>query len=296
VIRLSGVAGDFGLELVRDGEFENLGFLFDSQPGKLCFLEKSSFRNQALRSRGLSCLLTTRELAPTMSEIPGLAVCANPRRVFFDLHNHLARSGEFYGASFASEIDQGALIHPRAWIAERNVRIRAGCRVGANATIEEGATLGSDVEIGAGVVVGAEGFQSYREGTSMVDMIHAGGVLVETGARILANAVVARAVFHQETVIGENSRIGNLAFISHAVRIGKRCFIAHHATVNGNVEIEDDAWIGPGATIAHNLRIGRDAKVSLGSTVIRDVAAGQRVTGSIALEHRKMLGHWVSLR
>ncbi len=295
-MRLSDAPRALGLEILRDGSFENLGFLVDAQPGKLCFLEKASFRNQALRSRGLSCLITTRELASDLDISLGIAVCENPRRMFFELHNYLARERVFYGLDFATEIDASAEIHPRASVAELNVRIGANCRVGPNATIGEGTTLAAGVEIGPGAVIGAEGFQCYRDGTEVVDMLHAGKVRVEQGARIYANAVIARAIFREESVIGENSRIGNLAFLSHNVRIGKRCFVAHHAAINGNVEIEDDAWIGPGATIANNLRIGREGKVSLGSTVIRDVAAGERVTGAIAIKHHRMLEHWVSLR
>ena len=55
-------------------------------------------------------------------------------------------------------------------------------------------------------------------------MEHAGGLLVGDRAEVMANAVVARAVFRQFTSIGEDCRIGNLAFVSHNVRIGAEQF------------------------------------------------------------------------
>jgi acetyltransferase-like isoleucine patch superfamily enzyme len=59
--------------------------------------------------------------------------------------------------------------------------------------------------------------------------------------------------------------------------------------VNGGVRIGKDTWIGPGATIVHGVEIGERASVSLGATVIRNLPSGQQVTGSLAIEHRKML-------
>lgn len=66
-------------------------------------------------------------------------------------------------------------------------------------------------------------------------------------------------------------------------------FVGHGAVVNGNVSVGANAWIGPGATIVDSIVIGEAAQISLGATVIRDVQAGKRVTGSLAIEHRKML-------
>jgi acetyltransferase-like isoleucine patch superfamily enzyme len=59
--------------------------------------------------------------------------------------------------------------------------------------------------------------------------------------------------------------------------------------VNGNVTIGANAKIGPGATVVNCIEIGDAAQISLGATVIRNVEAGTRVTGSLAMSHRKML-------
>ncbi len=101
----------------------------------------------------------------------------------------------------------------------------------------------------------------------------------------------ARAFFRQPTTIGPSTRVGNGAFVSHNVRTGRRCKIGHGSVVNGYVTIGDDVWIGPGATLANSITIGDGAGISLGSAVIGDVAAGQRVTGNVAVDHRRFLRH-----
>jgi UDP-3-O-[3-hydroxymyristoyl] glucosamine N-acyltransferase len=118
------------------------------------------------------------------------------------------------------------------------------------------------------------------------DMIHAGEIVVEDGALILANAVIAAAVFRQATRIGREARIGNCAFVSHNVQIGSRTYVGHGCVVNGNVRVGEEVWIGPGATVTNNISIGDHAHIALGSVVIRSVAARERVAGNFAVARR----------
>ncbi len=292
-MKLSALPDWFKIE--RDHEFENLGFLSDSLQQKLVFLESSQHLSVLTRAAGVSCVLTTPELARRLPLVPGLAIAAAPRRTFFELHNHLARHTDFYGTDSATEIDPTAEIHPRAWVAEKNVRIGPYTVVEPHVTILERTSIGSHVRLRAGAVIGSIGFQLSRWDDRVLDMFHAGSVAIHDHVDVLANAVVARGVFRQSTGIGLHSRIGNLAFVSHNVQIGRRCFIGHHAVVSGNVTIGDDAWVGPNATIANNLDVGQRAQISLGATVLRSVAAGERVTGFVALKHRRVLRHMASI-
>jgi UDP-3-O-[3-hydroxymyristoyl] glucosamine N-acyltransferase len=143
--------------------------------------------------------------------------------------------------------------------------------------------------IHAGAVIGAAGFQRSREKGNPIELVHAGAAEVRAGCHIFSNAVIARGLFRQSTRIGRGCRIGNCAFVSHNCVLGDEVFIGHGAVVNGNVSAGANAWIGPGATVTHGVTIGREAQVSLGATVIRNVRPGQRVTGSLAIEHQKML-------
>jgi UDP-3-O-[3-hydroxymyristoyl] glucosamine N-acyltransferase len=286
---LSELPGQRRLTMVRDADFKNLGFLFDALPRKLIFVESGRFLSQVRRAGDVACILTNPALAGMLPETPGLAVSVNPRLEFFEIQRFLVAETHFYGPSRPSEIHRTCLVHPRAWVAESNVNIGPGSSIGPNVVIHEGTTIGARVRIQAGAMLGAEGFQTARHDGDLVQMVHAGGVLIEDDVEIFANAVIARAVFRQRTTVGRFSRIGNGAFISHNVQIGVRTFVGHGAVVNGNTSLGDDVWIGPNATISNLLTISSGARISLGSTVIESVNADAHLTGPVAIQHRKAL-------
>jgi UDP-3-O-[3-hydroxymyristoyl] glucosamine N-acyltransferase len=259
------------------------------------FLEDERFLKDHLVTPAVSCVITTAALARHLDAVPGLAVCDEPRRCFFELHNHLALNTDFYWHDFSTVIDPTAKVHPRAFVAERNVRIGANTVIEPNVTIMERSLIGASVIIRAGVVLGSAGFQTARCNAGLLDMVHAGGIHVHDRVEMLSNAVIAAAVFRQFTTIGESARIGNVAFVSHNAQVGARCFIGHGSVLNGNVRLGEDVWIGPGATISNNVTIGDGAKVSLGATVVGNVPAGMRVSGQFAVEHAKALHHMETL-
>jgi UDP-3-O-[3-hydroxymyristoyl] glucosamine N-acyltransferase len=282
--------------VVRDAEFFNLGFLFDDLPDKLIFVEAGRFVSAARKARGATCVLCSGELAASFPDAAGLAIAAEPKLAFFHLQRFLVEETDFYGAPFPTEIHPSARIHPRAWVAERNVRIGPNTTVEANVTVGERSWIGTGVYIRAGAVLGSEGFQSVRYPGGILQMAHGGGLRVEDGVEIFANAVIARAVFRQTTRVGEHCRIGNGAFVSHNVQLGKRCFVGHNSTVNGNTTVGDDTWIGPNATISNLLTIGPRSRISLGAVVMRSLPAEAHVTGMPAADHRRMLRHAASIR
>ncbi len=292
---LATLGGAVRIEIVRDGEIRTLGFLSAPRPGMLTFCESPCFV-KAVRSLAPPYgVLTTPELAERFPDACAVGVSPAPRRAFFDLHNHLLRHTTFYGTSRPTTIDPAAAVHPSAVVAAENVSIGPGSIVGPHVTIQGRCMIGARVTVHAGVVLGADGFQHARFGDEIVELDHAGGLEIEDGVIVFANAVVARAVFHDRTIVGAGSRIGNLAFVSHNVRVGRRCRIGHGAVINGNVIIGDEVVIGPGCTVSNCLTIGDGAQVTLGSAVINDLHAGQRVTGNVAIDHRAYLRHIVGV-
>jgi UDP-3-O-[3-hydroxymyristoyl] glucosamine N-acyltransferase len=289
-MRLTECAAFVPIAVERDAEFGTLGFLIDPQPGMLVFLENARFLPLLARGReAVSCVLTVPDLASRVRDVAGLAVCAEPRRAFFDLHNHLARHTSFYGASEPTVVDPSATVHPLAFVAPTDVTIGPQTDVQPHAAILEGSTVGARVLIQPGVVLGGAGLQVSRFPDGVVDLQHAGRVVVEDDVHLLAHAVVARAVFRQATTVGAGCRVGNHAFVSHNAQIGPRSFVGHGAVVNGNVVTGRDCWIGPGAVISHGVRVGDGARISLGATVVQDVEPGQQVSGNFAMEHRQFL-------
>jgi len=287
-MRLSEIEKVAGVLVDRDGEFHSIGFVNERRTKLLVFLESPRFLSAVRRNESVSAVITTPELANAIRPELGVASCRQPRVAFAKLHNELARCG-FYWKNFPTAIDPAAQVHPTAWIAERNVRIGAGSIVEPHATVLERCLIGESVVVGAGVVLGGVGFQTVRCAAEKMEMKHAGGLLVHDRVRILPGAVIATGVFHQPTSIGEDTRIGANAFVSHAVQAGSSVFIGHGAVINGNVTIGDDTWIGPGAVISQSLHIGERGFVSLGAVVIRDLAAGARVSGNFALPHRRLM-------
>jgi UDP-3-O-[3-hydroxymyristoyl] glucosamine N-acyltransferase len=274
---------------VRDGRFANLGFLSDPMDGMLTFVENRQFVAAAAACPQTSCVLTRRELIGDFPERIALAFADDPKRCFFEIHNRLAMETDFYGRDFTSIIHESARLHPRCWVDEKNVIIGAGVTVGPNASVLGRAVLGEGAVIHAGTVIGSAGFQTSHRSGNPIEMVHAGTAEVGAGCHLFANAVVARGLFRQSTRIGRRCRVGNGSFISHNCEVGDEVFVGHGAVVNGNVRVGANAWIGPGATIVHGIAIGNAAQVSIGATVVRDVEPGKRVTGSLAMEHRKML-------
>jgi UDP-3-O-[3-hydroxymyristoyl] glucosamine N-acyltransferase len=286
---LEEVAAWGGAEVVRDGSFANLGFLSDPTERMLTFVESWQYATLAASTQQVCALLATPELAELVPDRICLAVTDDPKASFFEIHNRLVSQTEFYGQDFATVIDPSAELHPRCWVDERNVTIAAGVRIGPNAVVQGRATIGEGVAIQAGAVIGSVGFQTSNRFSDGIELLHAGGVEIGTNCHILANAVIARGLFRGVTRIGEGCRVGNCAFVSHNCSIGDWAFIGHGAVLNGTVRVGKNAWIGPGATVVNAAEIGDAASVSLGATVVRDVEPNTRVTGSLAIVHRRML-------
>jgi UDP-3-O-[3-hydroxymyristoyl] glucosamine N-acyltransferase len=275
-------------QVLRDGEFANLAFLSDPKDRMLTFVDARRFVAAALASAQTSCILTKPELAYFFPERIALAIADDPKRCFFEIHNLLATETGFYGRDSVSIIHPTARLHPRSWVDEKNVIIGAGVVVGPNASVVGRAVISEASVIHAGAVIGSAGFQTSHRGGA-IELVHAGVTKIGPYCHVFANAVIARGLFRQSTRIGRGCRVGNGAFVSHNCVLGEEVFVGHGAVVNGNVRVGANAWIGPGATVVNGITIGEAAKVSLGATVIRDVQPGKRVTGSLAIGHRKML-------
>jgi UDP-3-O-[3-hydroxymyristoyl] glucosamine N-acyltransferase len=256
----------------------------------LCFAENDRFARLAEHVGTVRAVITTEEAARLIPDTVGLAISRNPRLAFCELHNYLAVRTDFYRAApDRTRIDPGASVHPQAAVADFNVGIAANCLIGAHATLLSGSHLKENVVVQEGALIGGVGLQVEPRDGRLFDLEHAGGVRIEAGARIMANCVIARGLFRQETLIGADVRIGNLSFISHNVEIGDGTIVGHGAVVNGNVKIGRSVWIGPGATIANGVSIGDGARVTLGSVVVKDVPAGGHATGNFAVAHRTFL-------
>src|SRR3989339_744206 len=102
-MRLSSLEKIGSFKTVRDASFDTPRFVSDPRENMLTFFESS-------RYEGL------------IGDVKGIAVAEDPRLAFHKIHNYLARE-HFYWKDFPTQIAGTAKVHPKASIAEKNVRI-----------------------------------------------------------------------------------------------------------------------------------------------------------------------------
>jgi UDP-3-O-[3-hydroxymyristoyl] glucosamine N-acyltransferase len=295
---LGSVASEIGAVVRRDAEFRSLGYLGHRLPRvrMLAFLEHERFLPRVASQPDLGAVLTTDALADRVPQGLGVLVHSRPGPAFYALHNHLAVATDFYWDDFPSEIHPSARVHPRAHVAERNVRLGRDCVVEPGAVVLGRTIAGDGVRIRAGSVIAADGMELKRVDGAVVRLEHAGGVRLGDRVEVHANAVVVRAVFGGFTEIGDDTVVGSLVNVAHGVRIGRRCFLPDTCMLAGAVTVGDDVVIDPNATIAHELHLGDGCRITLGAVVTKDVPAGQKVSGNFAIPHDRFLRFIRSIR
>ena len=188
-------------------------------------------------------------------------------------------------------VHPSAVVDPEATLGD-GVHVGAGCTIAGAVTIGDGTVLhpgvhvlrgvriGPRVTVFPGTVIGADGYGFERdEQGELVRFPHVGGVTIEEGVEIGANACIDRGAL-DDTCIGPNVRIDNLVHIAHNARIGRDAAVIAHAMVAGSCRIGERAWIAPCACIREGVQVGDDAVVGLGAVVTADVPAGTTVLGN----------------
>lgn len=272
--------------VLNDAAISSFGFIESALENRLVFAESKEALALALKAEGISAVLTTPEFASAVAASDrGLVVTEQPRRLFVEAHNWIATHTDFYGTPAPTFIDSLAYVAASAYVDPVGVVIGPGSRIEARAVILTGTEIGANVTVQSGAVLGGEGFQCMRFTGAMIDCAHVGKLRIGDRTVVMANAVVAKAVFRQYTTVGADCRVGNTAFVSHNCHIGSRCLIGHGAVVAGNCVIGDGVTIGPGATCADRIVVGSGATITMGSVVTAHVPSETRVTGNFAMPH-----------
>jgi len=250
--------------------------LDEARPGELTFLDSPENAVLLERTRATACFVTLSD-ASRVPKATFALVMEEPYRGFalalqrmfpraLRPKSLLGTTGLNPGASIHSEarLEQGVIVDPGVVIGPR-AEIGFGTIIGANSVI------GSDVRIGRDCLIGPQVTISHaligdnvivhpgaRIGQSSIDCRHAGvalappgllkalgigRVIIQNGVEVGANATIDRGAAG-DTVIGEETRIGNLARIAENAAIGRHCVIPAQAGLSDGARLEDFASFG----------------------------------------------------
>ncbi len=197
--------------------------------------------------------------------------------------------GVFVGAGVV--IDDGVEIGLNSIIScgckiGQNSKVGRNCHFDSNVVVYHNCTIGNNVVIQANSTIGSTGFgYSFIDGAHRL-IPHNGGVSIEDFVEIGANCCIDRAKFGN-TIIGAGTKIDNLVQIAHNVVIGKCCLIAALVGIAGSCKLGDGVVLGGQVGLVDNIEIGDGAVVGAQSGVAHDVAAGQQIFGSPAIERKE---------
>ena len=245
--------------------------LDEAGPGELTFLDSPENAMRLETSRATACFVTPGDL-PRVPKTTLALVTEEPSRGFAlamrRLFPQAIRPKSLFGTA---GVNPGAAIHPEARL-EQDVIVDPGVVIGPRAEIGSGSivgansVIGSDARIGRDCLIGPQVTITHaligdrvilhpgvRIGQPRVDFGHAGialapdglpwtpgigRVIIQDGVEIGANSTIDRGAVG-DTVIGEETRIGNLVRIVANVTIGRHCVIPAQPDFSSCARLED---------------------------------------------------------
>lgn len=271
-------------------EFETLALCSEKIKCKFCtFLDNEKYADNL--SENAVTIITTSELAEHCRKLGrGVVITANPRWMFFAIHNFLASNLLYSEDRFKTVISPKAQVSKLAYVAQENVIIGDNTIIEPFVTIYPNVIIGKNVIIRSGARIGGEGFEFKKTGKGNMAVIHAGRVRIEDNVEIQNNTCIDKAVYPwDETVLEENVKIDDLVYIAHGVKIRKGTMIAGRTAIGGRTIVGANTWIGLGVTIRNGINIGEHSRANMGAVVTKSVEDGVAVSGNFAIDHKKFI-------
>lgn len=308
---LRAVAQATGAEIAQgadpDMQIKDVRALDNAEEGDLSFLDNPKYIPLLAETGASACLVAPKFANKVPRTIIGL-VTPEPYRGF------AKALILFYPDTLGQKADtaatpSGAHIHPSA-ILEANVAVAPGAvigpeaRIGQGTTVSAGAVIGYRVHIGrdgyigpnvslantlvgnrvtihAGVSIGQDGFGFAMGKTGHLKVPQIGRVIIQDDVEIGANTTVDRGAV-RDTIIGEGTKIDNLAQIGHNVTIGRHCIIVAQTGISGSAELGDFVALGGQVGVISHVKIGAGAQIAGSSNIRSDVPPGARWGGTPA--------------
>lgn len=319
-ITVRELAQHLGGEVLGNAEHQLCGVagIQNAGPEDLVFVDQPRYFDELLTSKAGAVLLPpSLEPPPGMTGIrvphPQLAMAraidllVPPQRVFTEISPlaHIGKGteiapgvgiGPFVHVGDGVRIGKGTEIHPGTTIGRGSV-IGEDCLFHAGVHIYHDTTIGHRVIIHSGAIIGADGFGFVQERLTGPDaspqeplrhrkIRQVGRVVIEDDVEIGANTAIDRAAL-DVTFVGRGTKVDNLVQIAHNCKIGRHSIIVGQAGMSGSTVLGDYVTVAGQAGLAGHLRIGARAVVGAQSGVTKDIAEGQIVLGSPAIDARQ---------
>lgn len=176
-----------------------------------------------------------------------------------------------------------------------NVVIGNNCVIGDCVSFGDGTIVGDNVIIDSGAQIGGKSNYHYIDENGVRKRFFGCGITqIANGVEIGYNTVIQRGTFNN-TLIGDNTKIGNLVEIAHDVVVGENCKIISQTGIAGGVIIGRNVVIYGQCGIKENVVIGDGVVIKGKSRVTKNIPAGLIISGMHTRENKKELTLQVKL-
>jgi len=180
-----------------------------------------------------------------------------------------------------SFISSKANIHPSV-ILEDNVVVEDNVTISAGSVIKNGTYISANTIIRENCTIGCDGIALYKAKNGKVMRFpHIAGIYIGKNVEIGANSVIVSGTL-SNTIIDDDTVIGNLCNIGHGVRIGKKVWLSVGGLIGGNCIIENHVTMGLSVSLKDNLFITEGSTIGMGSVVTKSLKVKTTVFGNPA--------------
>lgn len=267
---------------ISDGRF--------AEADTICFIDRKPSEDMIANLYG-SLVVTTQELHQYFEHIEAIYT-TDPRALFIKLLEVFDKNK--LCSPFTSDIkvktptlDPLAVVDGHA-IVEAGVSVGKGSVISAGCVLKRGTVIGENCIIRENCTIGCNGIALYKTSENeTLRFPHLAGVNMGDNVEVGAGTVIVRGTL-TNTVIKDDTVIGNLCNVGHGVKIGKKVWMSVGSLVGGNCTIGNDTTIGLGARIRDNLSIGDNVSIGMGSVVTKNLLSEISVFGNPAKKLRSL--------
>ncbi len=311
-MRLAQIVSALGARLENgspDTEITGVAGIEEAGPGQLTFVANPKYA-AATRKTKASAVIVAEDFpaaatAMVRSQNPYLAF-SRAIALFHPPYKYAAGIHPTAVIHASARIGEGAHIGPYVVIDEdveigknavlmahvviyRDVKIGDNFLAHAHAVIREHCCLGNNVLLQNGAVIGADGFGFAKDDLGHWHKIpQPMPVVIEDDVEIQANSCIDRASVG-ETHIARGTKIDNLVQVGHGSHIGEHSLLASQVGLAGSTEVGNNVILTGQVGVVGHCKIGDGAIVTPQSGVAGDIAAGEIVSGSPAVDHKLWL-------